>query len=218
MPRDYTRKTPKTSWARLTEAHRALVDDYRAKYETPLKIYIHKFPRDYRFAVLAGLSHEDMEQHGWVGVCRAAAKFDPERGIQFTTYAKFWIRHAITAAAETSDRMSPRSQGKRVVSGDAAVGRYAIRKRFDLMPDLRDNGPVVDDGLRDKIEVALKQLPARFAQVIRLRWGIGDGRKRTMQEVGQIIGVGRERVRQIEQKAFERIRVPLQLACFECED
>ncbi len=58
------------------------------------------------------------------------------------------------------------------------------------------------------IEVVLKTLTAREEQVVRMRFGIGDGSECTLEEVGQTFSVTRERIRQIEVKALRKLRHP----------
>ncbi len=71
--------------------------------------------------------------------------------------------------------------------------------------------------LRDKIEGLLKTLTYREREIIRLRYGLGDGYTYTLEEVGRIFKVTRERVRQIEAKAVRKLQNPVrsqQLAGF----
>jgi RNA polymerase primary sigma factor len=62
--------------------------------------------------------------------------------------------------------------------------------------------------LRDKLEEVLATLTAREARILRLRFGLHDGRSYTLEEVGQKFGLTRERIRQIEHKALRRLRHP----------
>ncbi len=58
-----------------------------------------------------------------------------------------------------------------------------------------------------KIKACLAQLSEREQKIIRMRFGIDDGKCYTLEEVGKTFGVTRERVRQIEAKALEKVRV-----------
>jgi RNA polymerase primary sigma factor len=62
--------------------------------------------------------------------------------------------------------------------------------------------------LRSDLEQMLAALPPREARVLRLRYGMQDGRTRTLKEVGDKLGVSRERARQIERQALRRLRHP----------
>ena len=62
--------------------------------------------------------------------------------------------------------------------------------------------------LKEQLEEVLDTLTAREEKVLRLRFGLDDGRARTLEEVGQNFGVTRERIRQIEAKALRKLRHP----------
>ncbi|MCL6595094.1 MAG: RNA polymerase sigma factor RpoD [Firmicutes bacterium] len=62
--------------------------------------------------------------------------------------------------------------------------------------------------LKEQLEEVLGSLSPREAKVLRLRFGLDDGRARTLEEVGQAFGVTRERIRQIEAKALRKLRHP----------
>jgi RNA polymerase primary sigma factor len=63
--------------------------------------------------------------------------------------------------------------------------------------------------LREQLEDVLDTLTPREQRVLRLRFGLDDGRTRTLEEVGQVFGVTRERIRQIEAKALRKLRHPM---------
>lgn len=62
--------------------------------------------------------------------------------------------------------------------------------------------------LKEQLEDVLDTLTSREERVLRLRFGLDDGRPRTLEEVGQVFGVTRERIRQIEAKALRKLRHP----------
>ena len=67
---------------------------------------------------------------------------------------------------------------------------------------------VININLKDQTAAVLQTLTAREEQVIRMRFGIGDGSEHTLEEVGQRFSVTRERIRQIEAKALRKLRHP----------
>jgi RNA polymerase sigma factor (sigma-70 family) len=67
---------------------------------------------------------------------------------------------------------------------------------------------VVDGALRDEVEIVLATLSRREQEVIRLRFGLDDGRARTLEEVGAEFGLSRERIRQIEKYTLIKLRTP----------
>ena len=62
--------------------------------------------------------------------------------------------------------------------------------------------------LKEQLLDAMKGLTAREEKVLRLRFGLDDGRQRTLEEVGKEFNVTRERIRQIEAKALRKLRHP----------
>jgi RNA polymerase primary sigma factor len=79
----------------------------------------------------------------------------------------------------------------------------------DFVEDASSPAPaeeVANHLLQEQIQAALDKLPPREAQILRLRYGLADGRVYTLEEVGQTIGVTRERVRQLEAQALNRLR------------
>jgi RNA polymerase primary sigma factor len=79
----------------------------------------------------------------------------------------------------------------------------------DFVEDTNSPAPaeeVTTHLLQEQLQQALDKLPPREAQILRLRYGLADGRVYTLEEVGQTIGVTRERVRQLEAQALNRLR------------
>ena len=82
----------------------------------------------------------------------------------------------------------------------------------DFVADTRGNDPLDHlnrAALRERLEEALKALSFREREIVRLRFGLADGYVYTLEEVGQIFGITRERVRQIEAKAVRKLQHPV---------
>lgn len=106
-----------------------------------------------------------------------------------------------------------RKMTQQPTSLDMPIGEEGDTTLGDLVEDTASFGEVERAGqqsmLREEIEQALSQLTPKEAQILRLRYGLeSDGQPRTLEEVAQIWGISRERVRQIEAKAFRKLRHP----------
>ena len=81
----------------------------------------------------------------------------------------------------------------------------------EFLEDYRDEDPLYDtnnEALKSRIEDCLQELNYREREIIRMRYGLVDGYSYTLEEVGQIFSVTRERVRQIEAKAVRKLQQP----------
>ena len=98
------------------------------------------------------------------------------------------------------------------ISLDRPVGESEDSYFGDFIEDDSVESPVnaaTNEMLKDKIENVLKTLTYREREIIKLRYGLGDGYTYTLEEVGRIFKVTRERVRQIEAKAVRKLQHPV---------
>ena len=213
-----------------------------------------------------GLSMNDLIQEGHVGLLEAAARFEPEREVRFSTYATWWIRASMqdyilrnwsivrggTSSAQKAlffnlRRLRARlAQDPRALAGEAlhrelsaALGvAVADVARMDARlsgPDTSLNAPMAGEGntsdrmdflvsdepLPDEVvgsridgerrsrwlRQALTTLNARELRIIRERRLRDEGA--TLESLGVKLGISKERVRQIEGRAIEKLRVAL---------
>jgi RNA polymerase primary sigma factor len=113
----------------------------------------------------------------------------------------------------------PVSEARRVmkisrhpISLDRPVGESEDSYFGDFIEDDRVDNPsdtATQEMLRQRIEQVLKTLTYREREIIKLRYGIGDGYTYTLEEVGRIFKVTRERVRQVEAKAIRKLQHPV---------
>ncbi len=214
-----------------------------------------------------GLAMSDLIQEGHVGLLEAAARFEPEREVRFSTYATWWIRASIqdyilrnwsivrggTSSAQKAlffnlRRLRARlSQGADSMTGTAMYREIATALKVSesdvaLMdsrlsgPDSSLNAPLVEDesGSADRqdflvsnsplpdemvsvsidderrvtwLNRALTVLSDRELKIIRERRLQDDGA--TLEALGVKLGISKERVRQIETRALEKLRAAL---------
>ena len=209
------------------------------------------------------LDDEDLEQAGYIGLLKAARKFDFRRGTAFSTYAVFWIKQSLSreimdngfairipvhmmesilkvmaedakllmndenmSLEERISRISSKTglEKKRVmncmvlrqnymsyVSLDMPIGEDESSLLMDFIPDTEGKSleQLVEMKLLKKdLEEIISTLREREAIVINQRFGLDDGKPKTLEEVGRQFNVTRERIRQIEKKALRKMRHP----------
>jgi RNA polymerase primary sigma factor len=97
------------------------------------------------------------------------------------------------------------------LSLDQPVGDHDDSYFGEFLEDHRDDDPLYEtnqEALKHQIDDALRVLNHREREILRLRYGLTDGYSYTLEEVGQIFSVTRERVRQIESKAVRKLQQP----------
>ncbi|MHC4213550.1 MAG: RNA polymerase sigma factor RpoD [Planctomycetota bacterium] len=101
---------------------------------------------------------------------------------------------------------------KHPISLDRPIGESEDSYFGDFLEDDEVDSPVASatqEMLKDRIDQVLKTLSYREREIIKLRYGIGDGYTYTLEEVGRIFKVTRERVRQVEAKAIRKLQHPV---------
>ena len=174
-----------------------------------------------------GVSFLDLIHQGNLGLIEAARRFDPSRNVKFITYAVWWVRESMTHVLADQTRafsFPPKmfsamyrvpGRGADVSLSDPVGGggseRQDTRDRElgDLLP--QDGVTPIEEAMirqadRDQLTAALGDLDGKERAVVRLRFGLGDDRPRTLQEIGDQLRLSRERVRQIESRAKEKLR------------
>jgi RNA polymerase primary sigma factor len=99
---------------------------------------------------------------------------------------------------------------RETVSLDVPVGEDEDTTTLgDLVEDKQILSPVahmMESDLRSQMEELLNRLPGKEGDIIRMRFGFGGEEPKTLQEIGELLGVSRERIRQIEKKALTRLK------------
>ena len=216
-----------------------------------LRLVVH-LARSYRGR---GLPVLDLIEEGNLGLIHAVDRFEPARGLRFSTYAAIWIRQAVLRGiAEQSRSVRIPVQMFQQVNRFVRVER-ALRARLSrdpsaeeiahelgistgraerlggLLASLRslDEGtsvqafeqlsaedlaeaPASVEHLielqleHEKVDRLLRSLSQREEQIVRIRYGFYDGMARTLAQTGGLFGISRERVRQIEARALQKLR------------
>ena len=153
---------------------------------------------------LARQYKNDLLSEGSIGLMKAADKFDPSRGKPFVTFAAPYIRQSIEDAIKRVAGEMP------VLSTDESLP-VGSNNNFTLLNVLEDkDAPHTDatleqNALSDELMTAIDTLNEREQAVIKRFFGI-DCQRMTMAEIGMELGLKRERVRQIRDKAVRKLK------------
>lgn len=194
--------------------------------ESNLRIVV-KLAHEYRGR---GVSVDDLISEGNLGLIEAAARFDPSRGVRFVTYAVWWVRKFMLGAIRRSakQRFAPMS-GANAFTPDmisSAEHDFSSLRRAILSLDggtASGAGPrggqesatserapdpetqAVDHQMEGALRGILGKLPAQERRVLTAHYGLDGSPPRTLQQIGDELGMTRERVRQIELRARDRV-------------
>jgi RNA polymerase primary sigma factor len=119
---------------------------------------------------------------------------------------------AVEAGMSTEETNRVLKIAKHPISLDRPIGESEDSYFGDFIEDSNADSPVMSaaqEMLKERIDMVLKTLSYREREIIKLRYGIGDGYTYTLEEVGRIFKVTRERVRQVEAKAIRKLQHPV---------
>lgn len=137
-----------------------------------------------------GLSLPDLINEGNVGLIRAAEKFDETRGFKFISYAVWWIRERILQALAEEQKHNSRQLSGELPSPDNLIAPSGLS----------------DETASAETNRALNMLGERERLIIERTFGINGQPEMTLEEMGERMGLSRQRVRQIREKSIRKLR------------
>lgn len=174
----------------------------------------------YRGSIGGILEWEDLFQEGWLGLYKAAQRFDPAKGFKFSTYANWWIRHQIQRAIMDKRRTirvpihaqnAARDRGERIPYDALSlnVPLDPTNPEAEWIDMLRGEGDPESDAdsadMAEHVRGAVDALPEMPRRAVRGRfWG-----DYTLREIADDVGLSRERIRQREAEGMARLERPL---------
>ncbi len=150
-----------------------------------------------------GLDLFDLINEGNMGLIRAARKYDPDKGVQFISYAVWWIRQSIgdaLSAAQKERDLATASLNDARGNDRSTLADYIADEEAE-QADSRVISPIH----QDRIQRAMQDLLPREREVIARSFGF-NGSPKTMAEIGEEMGLSRNRVRQIRKNAFKKLK------------
>ena len=179
--------------ARLVEANLRFVVSYAKRYRGH------------------GVSFLDLIHEGNLGLMEAARRFDPAHNVKFITYAVWWVRQSMMHVLADSTRafsFPPKLFGALHAGGPGGEDVSLSETLGDRLPlnQALVEAELIYQADLDELAAALQDLEGKEQEVVRLRYGLGDGEPQTLQEIGDRLHLSRERVRQIESRAKEKLR------------
>jgi RNA polymerase primary sigma factor len=183
-----------------------------------------------------GVDYSDLLQEGFCGLLEAIDRFDPAHQTKLSTYATWWIRQAVQSAVAAGAypvRLAPRQlrqlaqnqdelhrevaqePGRNHVATESiqrihAATRPAVsldETRFTSLHTMsHPDRDLDDDDLDEAIGKWMESLRPRERQVLSYRFGLGGSPRLSLSQVGKMLGVSKERTRQIQEAALEKLR------------
>jgi len=179
-----------------------------------------------------GMKRSDLFQEGILGLHRAVFRFDPGRLTRFSTYATYWIRQAIRKALIDRSRLIrvPQAVQQELRNPDTHLSREEVQRVHRIMRETVSISAGDDDDLDTRgtldmlgdqrkfvseklhtgtiplaVSRALAFLDSREREVIRRRYGLDGEHIETLEEIGSSLHLSRERIRQIESEALNKM-------------
>ena len=143
-----------------------------------------------------GLTLGDLINEGNLGLIKAAKRFDETKGFKFISYAVWWIRQSILQAIAEQSRI-------------VRLPLNQVGSLIDVLEN-RDtpqtDSMLINESLSEEIKRSLATLTEREREIIVLFFGLGTNHALSLEEIGEKFNLTRERVRQIKDKALQRLR------------
>lgn len=187
-----------------SERERQLLDRLNDKYIEVRNLLI---LNNFRLARSA-IKRPEYVSDSTFGLVRAIEMFDYTSGHKFSTYAHAWIRSTVLRGRENEP--SIRIPSHRLPEFGGIAGAKELCCSLDQLDlDLPENpfkDVVFTPGSLSEFTQHLERLSARERLVLSHRYGLDDYEVKTLEEIGNMLGVTRERIRQIESKAINKLR------------
>lgn len=149
-----------------------------------------------------GLSYSELVAEGNMGLIKALDKFDGRRGNKIISYSVWWIRQSILEAIE---KRGINNIEDYPTDYEEQLDDEQENQKAQTMPEVFINEEG-DDDIKKTIYSLIGTLDEREKQVIMAHYGL-SGEEKTLEEIGNGMGLTKERMRQIKEKALKKMRI-----------
>jgi len=174
-----------------------------------------------------GLTLGDLINEGNLGLIKAAKRFDETRGFKFISYAVWWIRQSILQLEQELEREPTPEEIAEMLQIPVTEVENALRSSgrhlsidapltegedntllgvLDQNDEPDPDTPLINESLQKEISRVINTLSDKERDVLRYYYGLDGGPAHTLEDISEKVGLTRERVRQIKEKALRRLR------------
>ena len=155
-----------------------------------------------------GLSYSDLIAEGNVGLMKAIERFDYNKGYKTISYSVWWIRQAIMEALNERNLLKgdelPKDFEKSVESEDE--NEYNVNGNNAELEDGDALSYMKSQDMKSALKVLMQCLTHREQIVLANYYGLSEKDEMTLEEIGKELGLTKERVRQIKERALKKLR------------
>lgn len=153
-----------------------------------------------------GLSYADLIAEGNVGLMRAIRKFDGDKGYKFISYAVHWIKQSIREALDKRNTMDTDDLPVNQESNDFDNDKESMKCSSDNYLYEENLEPIRHKEEIKVVGLLMNYLSDKEKIVVSKYYGLNGAKQKTLDEIGQELGLTKERVRQINEKSFKKMR------------